>query len=349
MMAKMFYTLDETKAALGRSEEEIKQFSREGRLREFRDGPRLMFKADQVEALKADLGGTGAAMDVQASDSGAPLGLADSGGIGSGIGSGIGTGIGSGIGTGIGSGIGSGSISLSDDIGQSSGAGMTLKDDTALAADLGLSGSIGGVPSPGRPQGGPGMISGSGLAGSASGASRGGINVLGEDADRVDPMAQTMAPTGGGGLGGSMSGSQFNLEGVGSGSGLLDLTRESDDTSLGAALLDEIQPGKGGRGDTMTGPGVTMEAPRGGVTRGATFIREVEANDELAPAFGAASLGGFIMLLIAALVLASGVVGGPSEIGQKLPANVWGIFGIGLAVAVVLGVIGAVAGKMMKR
>ena len=35
---------------------------------------------------------------------------------------------------------------------------------------------------------------------------------------------------------------QINLEGVGSGSGLLDLTRESDDTSLGAELLDEISP-----------------------------------------------------------------------------------------------------------
>ena len=31
-MAKMFYTLDETKAALGRNEEDIKQLSREGRL-----------------------------------------------------------------------------------------------------------------------------------------------------------------------------------------------------------------------------------------------------------------------------------------------------------------------------
>ena len=40
MMAKMFYTLDETKAALSLNEEEIKQLSREGRLREFRDGPR---------------------------------------------------------------------------------------------------------------------------------------------------------------------------------------------------------------------------------------------------------------------------------------------------------------------
>ena len=57
MMAKMFYTMDETKVALGKNEEEIKQFAREGRLREFRDGPRLMFKADQVETLKAEMGG----------------------------------------------------------------------------------------------------------------------------------------------------------------------------------------------------------------------------------------------------------------------------------------------------
>ena len=32
----------------------------------------------------------------------------------------------------------------------------------------------------------------------------------------------------------------LSLEAVGSGSGLLDLTRESDDTSLGAELLEEV-------------------------------------------------------------------------------------------------------------
>src|SRR5438128_2671243 len=88
-MAKMFYTLDETKAALGRNEEDIKQLSREGRLREFRDGPRLMFKADQVEALKGELGGGGAptgGADIGISDTGAPIGLVDSrGASGTGI------------------------------------------------------------------------------------------------------------------------------------------------------------------------------------------------------------------------------------------------------------------------
>src|SRR3954468_8596992 len=127
-MAKMFYTMEEAKAAIGRSEDEIKQFAREGRLREFRDGPRLMFKADQVEQLKAELGGAGGGdgvgldqVDLGMSDSGGMIGLVDTTGA---------------SGT---------SITLSDaDSGQSSGAGMKMKDDTALAADLGLSGTMGG-------------------------------------------------------------------------------------------------------------------------------------------------------------------------------------------------------------
>src|SRR3954462_13636603 len=85
MMAKMFYTLEETKSALGKSEDEIKQFARDGRLREFRDGPRLMFKADQVDQLRAALGSGGGRADIGPSDSGAPLGLADIGASGSGV------------------------------------------------------------------------------------------------------------------------------------------------------------------------------------------------------------------------------------------------------------------------
>src|SRR5262249_1414952 len=89
MMAKMFYTLDEAKAALGKNEEEIKQFAREGRLREFRDGPRLMFKADQVEQLKNELA---SGMDQISLDSetGAPIGLIDTRGGTSGGSSGTG-------------------------------------------------------------------------------------------------------------------------------------------------------------------------------------------------------------------------------------------------------------------
>ena len=77
MMAKMFYTMEEAKATLGKSEEEVKQYAREGRLREFRDGPRLMFKADQVEQLKSELATGGGGPDLGVSDSGGLIGLVD--------------------------------------------------------------------------------------------------------------------------------------------------------------------------------------------------------------------------------------------------------------------------------
>src|SRR3954451_14136546 len=129
MMAKMFYTLDEAKSALGKNEEEIKQLAREGRLREFRDGPRLMFKADQVEALKAEMGGGGQRdqVDLGVSDTGAPIGLVDSrGSMGGSMG-----------------GSASGIALVDSDVGGGLGvsparSGGSLKDDTALAADLGL-------------------------------------------------------------------------------------------------------------------------------------------------------------------------------------------------------------------
>src|SRR3954464_14662985 len=165
MMAKMFYTLDETKASLGRNEEEIKQLSREGRLREFRDGPRLMFKADQVEALKAEIGGLGGGHDsgpspsdsIGIADTGAPIGLVDSrGASGSGIslvdtdagmrgpGGSLGGGsMGGSMGGSLGGSMGGSAIGLAGS--SSSGSAMPLKEDTALAADLGLGGSMGGV------------------------------------------------------------------------------------------------------------------------------------------------------------------------------------------------------------
>ena len=271
MMAKMFYTMEEAKTTLAKSEEEVKQYAREGRLREFRDGPRLMFKADQVEQLKSELSSSGGPPDLGVSDSGGLIGLVDTtgasgtsitlseadtgqssvaglGGLGgsgtglrmSGTASGInlassGTGMGlSGSGAGAAGGTG---MAMTPG---ASGIGLSLKGDTGLAADLGLSGSLGGVPSPGRPG------AGGSVAGSQAG--RGGINVFGDEDATADPGAQT-----------AISGGireQVNLEGVGSGSGLLDLTRESDDTSLGA-VLDEITPGatvrKPGMADTGAG------------------------------------------------------------------------------------------------
>src|SRR6185503_7083073 len=149
----------------------------------------------------------------------------------------------------------------------------------ALAGDLGLSGSVGGMPSPGRP-GATGSLSGTGLTGSLGGSlggvgsggsmagSRHGINVFTADdsVEHADPGAQTAI---------TPSQDAVNLEGVGSGSGLLDLTRESDDTSLGAELLDEITPGPGGTALGGTGMGGTAlgGTAMGGSSMGATTRR----------------------------------------------------------------------------
>ena len=327
MMAKMFYTLDETKAALGKNEEEIKQFAREGRLREFRDGPRLMFKADQVEQLKNEMGiggGGGATdqVDIGISDTGAPIGLVDSRSASA---------------TGI---------SLVDtDMGRSgSASGMVLKDDTALAADLGMSGSMGGVPSPGRPG------SSSPLTGSRAGTS--GINVFTDsEAGGADPSAQTA-------INASVQ-DQVSLEGVGSGSGLLDLTRESDDTSLGAELLDEITPGgsskRGVPSESGVGSGAGTAVGRSavvGAVRGRAVGEPlyVEASDPMAAAFGGMALAAVIMLLLAAVALTSAVMDArPGLLEMLARLNLLYLAGAGLLMAVVFFVFGMIMGRAAAR
>jgi len=51
IMAGMFYSLKETAEKLGIAEDEVKQLAEDGKLREFRDGSNLLFKIEEVEAL----------------------------------------------------------------------------------------------------------------------------------------------------------------------------------------------------------------------------------------------------------------------------------------------------------
>ncbi|HEX8912476.1 MAG TPA: hypothetical protein VF796_08955 [Humisphaera sp.] len=321
MMAKMFYTMEEAKAALGKSEDEIRQYAREGRLREFRDGPRLMFKADQVEQLRAEVGGgsgevalSGDQVDLGMSDSGGLIGLVDTTGA---------------SGT---------SITLSDSEGSS--GSLKMQDDTALAADLGLSGSLGGMPSPGPVRGSStGMPSGTGLSGSMSGRSGVGINVFGDDTgEPVDPMAQT-AITGG-------IRDQIDLQAVGSGSGLLDLTRESDDTSLGA-VLEEITPGPPPARGGAAGSAYPLQQPEGSFgsggfvddapppTRVAAAPVYVEKADPLAPAFGGAALAAALIVGFGLFILVNAVLGNRTGamdwfVKQKVTTVMGAVYGAGV-------------------
>ncbi len=95
-----------------------------------------------------------------------------------------------------------------------------------------------------------------------------GVNVFDDDEldEVVDPLAQT-AVTDVAGLG---------IDGAGSGSGIMNLSRESDDTSLGAELLDEIySPDEAAGGDVEMG-----EATRAGLEEAIPEGEEVEAAEE---------------------------------------------------------------------
>jgi excisionase family DNA binding protein len=54
-MAGMFYSMKEAAEKLNVTEEKIKELVQAGRLREFRDGPNLLFKVDEVELLLSDV------------------------------------------------------------------------------------------------------------------------------------------------------------------------------------------------------------------------------------------------------------------------------------------------------
>jgi hypothetical protein len=307
-MAKMFYTMDETKSALAKNEEEIKQLAREGRLREFRDGTRLMFKADQVEQLKGELAGGGGADAISIapeSESGAPIGLVDSQSSG-----------------------GSAFVLADSGLGGSPG-----KDDTHLA-DLGFSGALGAVGSKSDSR-----------AGSSAG-SKTGITLDVDESRRAEAGDQTVVN--------AAMADQVNLEGAGSGSGLLDLTRESDDTSLGA-VFDELTP-SGGRRPTVT-PSAAMETQAGEdlgvavVDRAAlaTLMAPVTVSgpDAMSSALAFASVGALFAVCFGGFVVAAATMGYRPAILDSLrwEGSFPTYFGVTAGATVVLGLIGMFVGK----
>ncbi len=159
-MAKMFYTIEEVKTMLGLDEAAIRDLVKQDKLRELHDGPRRVFKSEQVDILAAQVSSTRSA----------PLDT-DAGGI-----------------------------------------ALDTADGTAAGA--------------------------SGVAGAAE-TIVGSGSVSGTNADQLS-LSDTEVPSSGSVTGGSDQ-DVLQLDGSGTGSGLLDITREGDDTSLGS-VLDEIYP-----------------------------------------------------------------------------------------------------------
>ncbi len=259
-MAKNFYSQEEACEKLGMDAQRLKDAVRDGKLREFRDGGKVTYKANEVDRLAAaeeavagdelSLGSLSGSLADLDNLSTAELSLEDSSAKSGTQGDEL-------------------ELQLADEPpagGEKQKKDADATDAISLAADDALGGG------PGGSTGGTGELvlepeteddSGIKLGSDADAISLEdtsageeddkdgtvvssiGVSVFDDDEVEVDadPLAQTVVSDGTEALG---------IDAVGSGSGLLDLTRESDDTSLGAELLDEIYPGDESAGGEMS-------------------------------------------------------------------------------------------------
>ncbi|MDD5327048.1 MAG: helix-turn-helix domain-containing protein [Phycisphaerae bacterium] len=286
-MAGMFYSLQEVSAKLNKTEEEVKEIIKQGRLREFRDGSNLLFKVDEVESLMSD---TSMATSKKASAKQMPD---------------------------------EDEISLAPEKDESDGA-----DSTAMTGK--------------------------------------GIEVLGEADDDYkladDTLSETKAVSDAGSLADDILGEtkatsgeasleeieeDVNLDTFGSGSGLLDLSLQADDTSLGG-ILDEIYTPEGdGKKEAAEASAVEVAAAAEQLMPDATGLVEpelttgapvmVQAYAETAPDVMSNALGIMLFLpLLAVIYTAIVAVAGfnnmmPSAL-TAIQSMIWYIV-IGAAVA----------------
>ena len=148
----------------------------------------------------------------------------------------------------------------------------------------------------------------------------------------------------------------LGLDAVGSGSGLLDLTRESDDTSLGAELLEEVYSSEENVELPAHASGLfeaaSVERPGQEVTPAtvpAGLPMMVEAYDGASSGLGAGLLIGAVASLVCVAIIAIvGAGGATSVLATKIAStdsSIWMWAGGLLGLTVVLGLIGLFIGK----
>jgi hypothetical protein len=218
--------------------------------------------------------------------------------------------------------------------------GMIPLVDSSEHSSLGLADSFGDASS----ASGAGSASGSGTAMEGT-----GISVFdADDLEEADPGAATMVT--------EESLDSVSLESFGSGSGLMDLTRESDDTSLGAdGLLDELY-------GADEGPDAVGDIGESGLFEGASSSGTLVDEGEGAPAAAVVAaesvdpkwsglVGGLSVGMLAAaglglaMVLMATVGAVPDQVGSMFGGNVLIWIAAMLGVTLVLGGVGFFVGS----
>lgn len=325
-MAKMFYSSDEVLEKLGISQEQLDKLVSEGNLREFRDGAKKMFKVDEVDNFNPiEISGD----EDAPSQEDTPTGSSDSGDVIPLVDTGTGLDLAP---MDSGSGLGLMPGDTADQIGLDDSTESGEKDDTVITAAGGDEDEESGE---------------SPAAGTEGQEEE-------EMSFSADPLAQTQ-------LTDEDLEDRVSLDSGSSGSGLLDLSREADDTSLGAELLEEIYPSADeGAVETQLPDQMDMApdepqapeeepeaAPPVAEHQPPVTSKIVVAYDDTSTVFGAAMIIPFLMLIfmaIAAFAAISGVQPGllsPLIDGENTNM-IWYITGGGGGVMILIVVIGLV-------
>jgi hypothetical protein len=152
--------------------------------------------------------------------------------------------------------------------------------------------------------------------------------------ESADPMAKTQIS--------AAIEDQVAIDGVGSGSGLLDLTRESDDTSLGAEVLDHIDM------EGAVGTGLVTEAPPAVATYAAPEVvvaADSAQMDGSSGAFSGIATALMATMLLLGAVTVTAIMGKVPDFVQWLSENTI----IMMVIIVVLALIGALVGYFVGK
>jgi hypothetical protein len=217
----------------------------------------------------------------------------------------------------------------------SGGSGLALKDESAIGLEESRE------------------LSGSGIALEESREST-GISVFDTDHGAEDSTERTHGGEGPA----AQEEEELSLESVGSGSGLLDLTRESDDTSLGAELLEEVYSGDenieipgsaSGLFEPVTAEASSEPSATAPVGLAGAVPMLIEAYDGAGSGLGAGLLiGALVALVCVSVIVVVGVFGATPELAVKMAGSatslmIWG--GGLLAGTIILGIVGFIIGK----
>ncbi len=318
-MAGMFYSLEEAIAKLNVTEEQLKELTREGKLREFRDGSNVLFKVDEIEALMPEA--SAAAPEAtpatpQEETDKDEISLVPEATVPE-------------------------TASLDTSVPEAT-APETVELDTAL------------------PEAIEDTTAGDELADADTVIAEQGINVLGEtDSDQAieDEKVETKGSTAEASL--EEIEEDVNLDTFGSGSGLLDLSLQADDTSLGG-ILDEIYTSESEEGEETresSALDVAVETeqmlpeeefaapePAPGAPIAAQRYIELEP-DTISNAFGIMLFLPLLVVVYTAIVTVAGFNNVMPVIRERIQDIIWYVMiGVGVAAALIIGVAFMLAG-----